>query len=256
MESKPWDEGVPGRSHAGTPAGASPLTLDFAGEVLTAAPGEDLTVGRTGDLEIDDNPYLHRDFLRFTHLEPMWWVINAGGRLAAYLTDADGLVRSRLAPGARLPLVFPRTLITFAAGDTLYELIVQIPDPPYAAIEQRRGTHGTTTVGPGQFTESQLLAILALAEPVLRRSGSGAGEIPSTQQAAARLGWTTKRFDKKVENVCDKLTAAGVRGLRGAGVRTAANRRPHLVEYAVSTLLVTAADLPLLDLPQARSADD
>jgi hypothetical protein len=235
---------------------APSLTLDFAGELLTAEPGRELTVGRSGDLEIDDNPYLHRDFLRFEHRETMWWVVNVGGRLAAYLTDAHGLMRSTLAPGARLPLVYPRTLVTFAAGETLYELIVDVPDTPYESIRTAGSGGGTTTIVPGQFTESQLLAILALAEPVLRRSGSGAGEIPSTSQAAGRLGWSTKRFDKKIENVCDKLTAAGVRGLRGAGVRMASNRRLHLVEYAVSTLLVTPEDLPLLDLPQSTSAED
>ncbi|MEZ0579870.1 hypothetical protein [Nocardioides sp. MH1] len=232
------------------------LTLDFAGEVLTAAPGKELTVGRSGDLEIDDNPYLHRDFLRFEHRDAMWWIVNVGGRLAAYLTDAQGLMRSTLAPGARLPLVFPRTLVTFAAGETLYEIIVDVPDTPYESVRPPHTGSGTTTIVPGQFTESQLLAILALAEPVLRRSGSGAGEIPSTSQAATRLGWSTKRFDKKIENICDKLTAAGVRGLRGAGVRMASNRRLHLVEYAVSTLLVTPEDLPLLELPQSASAED
>ncbi|WP_183097784.1 hypothetical protein [Nocardioides pelophilus] len=232
------------------------ISLDFAGEILTAEPGRDLTVGRSGDLEIDDNPYLHRDFLRFSHRDAMWWVANVGGRLAAYLTDANGLMRSTLAPGAQLPLVFPRTLITFAAGETLYELIVDVADTPYDPVRRPTSGAGTTTIIPGQFTESQLLAILALAEPVLRRSGSGAGEIPSTGQAAGRLGWSTKRFDKKIENVCDKLTAAGVRGLRGAGVRMASNRRLHLVEYAVSTLLVTPDDLALLDLPQTTSAEE
>ncbi len=237
------------------------LTLDFAGELLPRYRGQELTVGRTGDLEIDDNPYLHRDFLRFSHQEPMWWVANVGGRLAAYLTDARGLMRSRLAPGARLPLVFPRTVITFAAGETLYELLVDIPETPYDPVQPAlNGSSGsgssTETIVPGHFTESQLLAIVALAEPVLRRAGSGAGEIPTTQQAATRLGWTTKRFDKKIENICDKLTAAGVRGLRGAGARMASNRRLHLVEYAVSTLLVTPDDLALLELPQRQAEDD
>lgn len=232
------------------------LTLDFAGEILTAEPGKELTVGRSGDLEIDDNPYLHRDFLAFAHQDGMWWVANVGARLAAYLTDEQGLMRSRLAPGARLPLVFPRTVVTFAAGETLYELIVDVSTTPYTPVRPASGSSGATTIVPGQFTESQLLAILALAEPVLRRAGSGAGEIPSTQQASHRLGWSAKRFDKKIENICDKLTAAGVRGLRGAGVRMASNRRLHLVEYAVSTLLVTPEDLALLDLPMTASDEE
>lgn len=232
------------------------LTLDFAGEILTTQPGGVLTVGRAGDLEIDDNPYLHRDFLSFAHSDGMWWISNVGARLAAYLTDSRGLMRSTLAPGARLPLVFPRTLVTFAAGETLYELIVDIPETPYDPIQQH-SSGGTTTITPGQFTESQLLALLALAEPVLRRAGSGAGEIPTTGQAAARLGWTPKRFDKKIENICDKLAGSGVRGLRGgAGGGMASNRRLHLVEYAVSTLLVSAEDLPLLDLPRQATADE
>lgn len=232
------------------------IRVDFAGEVLEALPGRELTVGRSGDLEIDDNPYLHRDFLRFTFVDTMWWVHNIGSRLAANLTDAGGLMRSTLAPGARLPLVFPRSLITFAAGETLYELIVDVTATPYDPIHPVGNRSGEMTIAPGQFTESQLLAVLALAEPVLRRAGSGSGEIPTSSAAAQRLGWTTKRFDKKIENVCDKLSVAGVRGLVGTGTRTATNRRLHLVEYAVSTLLVTPEDLPLLDLPQGPPLSD
>jgi hypothetical protein len=232
------------------------LSLDFAGEVLQARPGERLTVGRSGDLAIDDNRYLHREFLAFEHQDPLWWVGNVGTRLAAYLTDEHGLMRSTLAPGARLPLVFPLTLVTFAAGETLYEVIVSVPSTAYEPQVRPSGDSGHTTITPGRFTESQLLAILALAEPVLRRTGSGAGEIPSTNAAAQRLGWTPKRFDKKLENVCDKLSAAGVRGLRGGQVRMASNRRLHLVEYAVSTLLVTPDDLPLLDMPRTGPAED
>jgi hypothetical protein len=237
------------------PALTDRLTVDFAGELFDRASSEELTVGRSGDLAIEDNPYLHREFLRFGSRESLWWVHNVGSRLAAYLTDERGLMRSTLAPGAQLPLVFPTTLVTFAAGETLYELIVSVTTPHYEPQAVRGETTGRTTITPGRFTLSQTLALLALAEPVLRRSGSGAGGIPSTQQAAGRLGWTTKRFDKKVENICDKLTAAGIRGLRGTG-RVASNRRLQLVEYAVSTLLVTADDLHLLDAPHGTIHDE
>lgn len=230
------------------------LILDFAGELHRASPGDQLTVGRAGDVAIDDNPFLHREFLRIEWAGGLWWVLNVGSRLAAYLADERGLMRSTLAPGARLPLVFPRTLVTFAAGDTSYELDLTVPSAAYDAEVDHERDSGLLTIVPGKFTESQLLAVLALAEPVLRREGTGAGEIPSTQAAAARLGWTTKRFDKKLENVCDKLSAAGVRGLRGGPAGMAANRRRHLVEYAVSSRLVTPADLPLLDADSSRSS--
>ncbi len=230
------------------------LSLDFAGEMHTITPGGRLTVGRSGDVAIDDNPFLHREFLVIEWANSLWWVHNVGGRLAAYLTDERGLMRSTLAPGAKLPLVFPRTLVTFAAGDTSYEIALVVPSAGYDALEEHDEGSGLLTIMPGKFTESQLLAVLALAEPVLRREGTGAGEIPSTQAASTRLGWTPKRFDKKLENVCDKLSAAGVRGLRGGPAGAAANRRRHLVEYAVSSRLVTPDDLPLLDRPHESSS--
>lgn len=234
---------------------ADQLCVDFAGELFERAFGQQLAVGRSGDLAIDDNPYLHRDFLRFDSRDRLWWLLNVGSRLAAYLTDERGLMRSTLAPGAQLPLVFPTTLVTFAAGETLYELIVRVSTPQYEPQLARDPEGGNTTITPGRFTQSQMLALLALAEPFLRRSGSGAGEIPSTQQAARRLGWTPKRFDKKVENLCDKLSAAGVRGLRGTA-RVASHRRLQLVEYALSTRLVTTDDLHLLDAPQWSLGDE
>ena len=74
------------------------------------------------------------------------------------------------------------------------------------------------------------------------------GEIPTSAKAAARLGWNITRFNRKLDNVCDKLDRAGVQGLRG-GVRSyATNRRIRLVEYALAARLVTRADLALLDL--------
>ncbi|CUR58268.1 conserved hypothetical protein [metagenome] len=234
-----------------TPAAEQVLTLDFAGELHRAAPGEQLRVGRAGDVAIDDNPFLHRDFLVLDWANDLWWIHNVGSRLAAYLTDERSLMRSTLSPGGKVPLIFPRTLVTFAAGETTYELELAVPSVGYDATPgQEPGGTGQLTIAPGKFTESQLLAVLALAEPVLKREGTGSGEIPSTQAAARRLGWTPKRFDKKLENVCDKLAAAGVRGLRADRNGVAANRRRHLVEYAVSSRLVTPDDLPRLDAPQ------
>ena len=224
------------------------LILDFAGEVHRAAPGTRLRVGRAGDVAIDDNPFLHRDFLVFEWAHDLWWIHNVGTRLAAYLSDERYLMRSTLAPGGKVPLIFPRTLVTFAAGETTYELELAVPSVgDDASPGPNTGDTGQLTISPGKFTESQLLAVLALAEPVLKRAGTGSGEIPSTHTAAGRLGWTPKRFDKKVENVCDKLSAAGVRGLRADRNGVAANRRRHLVEYAVSSRLVTPEDLARLD---------
>ena len=223
------------------------LLVDFAGEVFELAQSETFTVGREGDLVIDDNPYLHRQFVEFAAADGLWWITNVGSRIAAFLTDSEGLMRTTLAPGARLPLVFPTTLLTFTAGATAYEVILTTKAPMYEAQRHRIVTTGDTTIAPSTFTESQLLAILALAEPLLRRVGSGAADVPTAVDAAKRLGWAQTRFNRKLDNVCDKLTRAGVRGLHGRPGAEATNRRLQLVEYAVSTLLVTRGDLHLLE---------
>lgn len=81
-------------------------------------------------------------------------------------------------------------------------------------------------------------------DPGLPRAATAA----SSASAAARLGRPLTKFNRKLDNVCEKLDRVGVRGLRGGRVEGAAsNRRTALVEHAVSTLMVTAEDLPLLD---------
>ncbi|MBE3075508.1 MAG: hypothetical protein IMZ75_11300, partial [Actinobacteria bacterium] len=55
------------------------------------------------------------------------------------------------------------------------------------------------------------------------------------------------RFNRKLDNVCQKLADAGNRGLHGGIGNLASNRKSRLVEHALSTRLVTARDLVLLD---------
>lgn len=230
------------------PAEPDQLVLDFSGEVHRVSVDEAFVIGRGGDLDIDDNLYLHRRFLVLSHEADLWWIANEGSRLSAVLTDGDGLVQSRLAPGARMPLVFPRVILTFSAGPTTYEIdLITAGEDRFTGIEGARESTGRTTIGVTPMTRSQLLLVLALCEPVLKRAGTGAAEIPSSA-SAARLGWPLTKFNRKLDNVCEKLDRVGVRGLRGGRAEGAAsNRRTALVEHAVSTLMVTAEDLPMLD---------
>ena len=230
------------------------LRVDFAGEITELQPGQTLTIGREAELSLDDNPYLHRHFLTLQHTEGLWWVVNVGNRIGANLTDPGGLIRSQLAPGARGPLVLPETVLTFSAGPTTYELLLNTENAAFEPLPPRQVTDGTMTIGAIPLTISQKLLILALAEPVLRRAGTGTAEVPASAAAAARLGWTLTRFNRKLDNVCDKFERIGVRGMRGGPGRAASNRRAQLVEYAVTSLLVTHDDLPLLDQEAAANA--
>ncbi|WP_292727455.1 hypothetical protein [Microbacterium sp. UBA837] len=223
------------------------VAVEYCGEWFTVPEGAQFTIGREGDLSVDDNPFLHRKLLRIRAFEGIWLLENVGARLAVTVTDRAGRLQSWLAPGGRLPLVFGRTTVVFTAGPTTYEVALHVAEPMFVETQRTAG-EGTTTIGDVTFTLSQRQLIVALAEPLLAREGSGMGEIPTSAKAAARLGWNITRFNRKLDNVCDKLDRAGVQGLRG-GVRSyATNRRIRLVEYALAARLVTRADLALLDL--------
>jgi hypothetical protein len=227
------------------------LTVDFCGQLYTPDPGQPFLLGREGDIVLDDNPYLHRRFLMISRAgDGLWWLANLGSLLSATVADESGHLQAYLAPGGRLPLVFPRTVVWFTAGPTTYEFDVFLADAGFTpiAVGTPSGS-GTTTIGQVSFTPSQRLLILALAEPLLR-NGRGASALPTSAQAADRLGWPLTTFNRKLDNVCAKLTQAGVRGLHGGPDRLAVNRRARLVEYAVAARLVTVELLPLLD--QAR----
>ncbi len=235
---------------------ASTISVEFCGEWYRVEDGEELTIGREADLTVDeDNAFLHRRFLTIVQVESMWWLVNIGSRLSATVTDGTGSMQAWLAPGARLPLVFDITKVVFTAGPTTYDLAIHAESPEFARIAGPDDPAGETTVGSVQLTESQKLLILALAEPMLVREGSGMSAVPTSAQAAGRLGWQLTKFNRKLDNVCDKLDRLGVRGLRGGPGKLASNRRARLVEHAVFSRLVTADDLPLLDAAQDAEDD-
>ncbi len=223
------------------------LIVDFCGESQTLDESRVFVVGRDADLDIDDNPFLHRRFLTIAHANGFWMLSNVGTQLTATVSDAEGRMEAFLAPGATLPIVFPRTSVRFTAGPTTYEFGILHDDPPFSAPIEEPATDGQTTVGATSLTPDQRLLILALAEPVLRGDGRASVSVPSLSDASTRLGWTSTKFNRKLDNVCQKLTKLGVRGLHGGPDRLASNRRTRLVEYAVATRLVTRADLAVLE---------
>ena len=169
-----------------------PLLLDFVGELFRIVPGAPFQIGREGDLILDeDNLFLHRRFLIIEHDADLWWVANIGSRIGATITERSGTSRSWVAPGSRVPLVFPDMAIVFTAGSTTYEILLRVPCPGYEISQNRNvpPATGQTTVGMVNLTRNQHLVTLALAEPWLRRTGTGPVDLPRNTDAAARLGW-------------------------------------------------------------------
>ena len=224
------------------------LTIDYAGEIIELDPDDDpFVIGRDGDLIIDDNPYLHRRFLEISHSGGVWMLANVGSQISATVNDPSSAVHAWLAPGGQVPVVHGETKISFSAGPTAYEVILMLDAPPEVSGSIDAVVDGTATLGRIELTHDQKLMLVVLSESALRNGMSGMGDIPSAAAAAARIGWTRKRFEKKIDNVCDRLSTAGVRGLKGDLGNQAVSRRVRLVEYAVTTRLVAPEDLDMLD---------
>jgi hypothetical protein len=227
------------------------VTVDFCGEMFAADGSRPLTIGRVGDVEIDDNPYLHRNFLQIVEEGGLWWLANVGTTLTATVADKKGLFQAWLNPGARIPLALEQLTVWFTAGPTTYDFDILVDSPAFTStgteeMEENDST-GETTVGRVSFTPDQKLLIVALAEPFLRRGQAGVAQIPSSADAAARLGWKVTKFNRKLDNVCQKVADAGTRGLHGGPGKLASNRKARLVEHALSARLVTEPDLVLRD---------
>ena len=170
--------------------------------------------------------------------------------MTAAVADDTGLLQAWLAPGARIPLALTRTVVWFTAGPTTYDFEIVVDNPAFVpAVHELASLDelDEMTVGRVSFTADQKLLMVALCEGSLSCSRPGTSQIPSSAAAAARIGWTVTRFNRKLDNVCQKLADAGTRGLHGGIGRLASNRKSRLVEHALSTRLVTAHDLSLLD---------
>ena len=202
--------------------------------------------GRRADLEIDDNEFLHRRLGHFEHRHGLWMLRNVGRALHMTVLDTATQSQSVVAPGREVALTFSPALVRFRAGPTTYELRVNCGESGGAPTLGTDETLDTKTLSGFPLTLSQRLLIVALAEGTLRDPASGV-QIPNSARAAARLGWSLTQFNRKLDNVCAKLTKAGVGGLHGKPGVLASNRRRLLVEFAVQSGLVTSDDLAVLD---------
>jgi hypothetical protein len=223
------------------------MQVEFCGEYYEPNDDQVFVVGREGDLLIDDNPYLHRRFLELAHQDGYWWIANVGNQLPATIAERDGSALSWLTPGARMPLVFANTVLRFTAGSTSYEINISVEKPAYETVAYRDESTAETTIGRVQFLGEQRILLIAMAEPMLRKSPGQLSILPSRAEVANRLGWSMKKFDRKLDAVCQKLHRAKVQGVYGTSDKVAANRRARVVEFAVSSGLVTRDDLPELE---------
>lgn len=238
----------------------STLTLDFAGELSALHPGDELTFGRgaANDIPIDSNPLLHRRFGHISFRHGQWWIRNAGSRIAITVTDLDSPSNVMLTSGRESALTFPRARITFSAGSSNYELLVDLTSDDDASrddFDDQDFDATSMTMDQSQLPlvgDQRLLAI-ALAESKIRAPHEPL-VLPSNKSIANRFGWSMTTFNRKLDRLCKKLARAGVSGLVGRPGELATNRRQVLAEHLVTTGVLSAADLELLEAETHRTA--
>ncbi len=224
------------------------LRLDFAGEIHELKPGKDFSFGRSADLEIDTNRYLHRRLGLFRWLGGTWWLFNVGSAIALEVCDLHTPSRLLIVPGARAPLPFTHSAIRFQAGRSTYELEVttQAVGPNGLVIDTDHGTP-TATASDIPLNDEQRLLLTALAQIRLTDRAAPLSALPTNREVADQLGWTRTKFNRKLDYLCVKFGQLGVDGLKGDAATLAGNRRERLVDHVLMVGLVTADDLALLD---------
>jgi hypothetical protein len=230
------------------------LFVDFCGEERALAPDGELTFGRAGDLEIDDNPYLHRLLGRFVPRDGVWWLDHLGTRTPLSVRDTHGPSAATVAPGTSLALTHGEFVVSFSAGPTNYELLGATEEHEWAIdLLGAEGLAGTRTLewGRVELNADQRLLLLAMCEHRLVDPGALDGALPTNRQGAARLGWSLPKFNRKLDHLCEKLHRAGVAGVHGGAGASALDRRRRLVDHVLEAGLVAPSELPLLDEERA-----
>jgi hypothetical protein len=226
--------------------GPAPITIGFVDGVrtVTADDPEGLVFGRGAALDIDSNPFLHRQVGRVVPIGAVWWVENLSASSPVWLTTVRGT--HLLAGGAKEALDSTDCTVSFEAGTCRYELHLRLSELPAAAAPRELAADQTLTRRRPdlRLTAEERLLVAALAEPYLRNVPSSS--LPTNKEIARRLGWSTPKFNRKLDYLCLRLDRQGVAGVRAPG-RRARDRRLRVVEHAIAQRLVSTDDLALLD---------
>lgn len=231
------------------------LVVDFCGDERDVGNCGSLTFGRSGDLAMDDDPYLHRLVGEFLAADGHWWLRNRGSRLSITVGERAGSSRIVLGPGAVSVMAPGQYGITFSSGPTRYELDVVVEPPERgeqldgADAQREGGSLGeilgehTLEWGRVDLNSDQRRLLVALSTPQLLAAPGTEVAPPTNRSVAISLGWTVTKLNRKLDHLCLKLSRAGVAGLHGDVAALAADRRKRLVDHAVAVGLVSASDL-------------
>lgn len=186
---------------------------DLVGNRVSIAPSHQVILGRAGDIRLGaDDPAMHRHFLQLWNQQGAWYIRNVGSFITARIISRgqNRFAPQRLSPRTTLPLPPGEVGVTFDTRNMAYEIaLVNAAPPP---------RHEATPVPDVPFTAEgfepnadQLQLLRALAEPLWRDPAAEPHlVVPSVDQLAARLGWTAKQTNQRMQRIVEALERAGV----------------------------------------------
>ncbi len=228
----------------------SELHLFFIDELTVAEPGDVVTFGRSGDIEVDEaNQYMHRIVGTFFDQDNVWWLANKSRHGQLTLVGNTGRL-TRLPPEAVSAITEQSGVLRFDAGPTTYELGWTLPgkEPLMPPVVDGEGSLSmvTSQFGIVPLNEEQRMLLAALSEKCILDTSASTADLPANASVAHRLGWSAKKLDRKLDYLCARLSSEGVRGLRGEKGFEAIDRRSRLVEHVMSNGMISEADLAAL----------
>ena len=103
----------------------------------------------------------------------------------------------------------------FSAGPTTYDFTVHVEDD-FFRRSTVNGAAGGRPRSPGDFTDATSAADRRPGRGRADAVGAGSRHHPDVLGRGRRpAGWSMTTFNRKLDNVCDKLDKLGVAGLRG-----------------------------------------
>jgi len=226
------------------------LHIIFIDELTVAESADVISFGRLGDVTVDEaNEFMHRVVGAFFYQDNVWWVVNKSKHGSLDIIGEAGR-HAKIPPDGVAALAESTGLIRFDAGPSTYEIGWLQPGrdpimPPGTNVVI--GESGETRqFGVVPLNDEQKLLLVALSERVLRDSTVSSADLPANAEVAHRLGWSGKKLDRKLDYLCSRLAAEGVRGLRGEKGFEAADRRSRLVDHVIGAGMVNATDIDLL----------
>lgn len=231
------------------------LFLEFCGDELVVTQGQTLTFGRAADLVVDsDNVHLHRTLGCFASDGRTWFLHNLGRFIPIRIVDLVGTSRIEVGPGDQVPISFEEFSVQFTAGTARYEVLGALSE--YTRLELGLADPSDTVeFAKVPLNAEQRLLVVCLAEPLLRGDEDWTAHMASNKEVAERLGWTTTKFNRKLDYLCKRLAEQGVAGMQGRADRLATARRQRLVEVLVETGAVGPEDLVVLPPANPAAAD-